>query len=387
VAAPIVARAATMVVTNPRLRRWALAIILGIFLLPLLVLVGVLSFYAEADCGNQDAAGDFSGSFDGPGSLGGVMGTGVSRAELLMARRHPLGGTTVVPHEYVSTAYAPAAGGINCGSDCRSTASGIVVNGGRKKRYIVASNPAMNKYGAMAYIWPNPYGWRGPFVIADTGGNFDGSDGQYRVDFYVWGDQSEARSNSWGRRSTRLSTQPIVPGGPTGDLDTTVGTGGDEDTDACPAGDGGSWDTTGGGKLVIAPGANRPGVSINPTYISFAKKVADLVGPRPLVITTDTNHSQMTTSGNVSDHWTGWAGDYGMAANGFSYGCVNCRGQKIAAAAMVAAGLDKQTALHRANQGGLFNLCSKGYRVQVIYRTNIGGDHFNHVHIGLRKGC
>jgi hypothetical protein len=26
-----------------------------------------------------------------------------------------------------------------------------------------------------------------------------------------------------------------------------------------------------------------------------------------------------------------------------------------------------------------------GYRVQLLYRTNIGGNHFNHVHVGMRR--
>lgn len=387
-AAPIAARVALTVAQNPGARRLAVALVLGIFLLPAMAMVGVLGFFAEADCSTQNAAGDFGGQFDGPGSLGGVMGTGVSRSELATARSHPYGGTAIVPHEYTSTAYAPARGGINCGNGCGSTASGIRVNAGARKAYLIASNPRQNKYGALVYAWPNPYGWKGPFVVADTGGNFDGSDGQYRVDFYIWGDASGKRSNGWGRRDTRLSSQPLVSGGPTEAIDSTLATDADTaSTDACSATDGADWGAVGDGNLIIAPGANRPGVSINPTYLAFAKRVADRVGPQRLVITTGTNHNQMTTSGNVSDHWTGWAADYSMAANGFAYGCVNCRGQKIAAAAMVVAGLDEQAALHRANQGGLFNLCSKGYRVQVLYRTMTGGDHFNHVHVGLRKGC
>lgn len=342
---------------------------------------------ASASCsdGSEEI---FAGAFDGPGSLGGVMGTGITRAELQQARRGPSGGNSVVPHEYVATAYAPAAGGINCGGDCSTTASGIRVDKGQRRVYGIASNPAQNKYGSLAFVWPNPWGFKGPFVVFDTGGNFDGSDGAYRVDFYVWGSNGLKRANAWGRRNVRLSTEPIVSGGPTTPLDTGVADEGDSGGDACPV-DGGdtSWGDGDGGNLVVGPGANRPGAELAPTYMRFARKVAALVGPKPLVITTGTNHNKMTLSGNVSDHWTGWAGDYGMSANGFSYGCVNCRGQKIAAAAMMAAGLDEQVALHRANTGGLFNLCSKGYRVQVIYRSMVGGNHYNHVHIGLRKGC
>ena len=27
-----------------------------------------------------------------------------------------------------------------------------------------------------------------------------------------------------------------------------------------------------------------------------------------------------------------------------------------------------------------------GYRVQILYRTNVGGNHYNHVHVGVRVG-
>jgi hypothetical protein len=33
---------------------------------------------------------------------------------------------------------------------------------------------------------------------------------------------------------------------------------------------------------------------------------------------------------------------------------------------------------------GLVNATHGGYRYQLIYRTNLGGNHFNHVHFGVR---
>jgi hypothetical protein len=35
-------------------------------------------------------------------------------------------------------------------------------------------------------------------------------------------------------------------------------------------------------------------------------------------------------------------------------------------------------------RGGVLNRSINGYRVQLIYRTNVGGNHFNHVHVGVR---
>jgi len=43
---------------------------------------------------------------------------------------------------------------------------------------------------------------------------------------------------------------------------------------------------------------------------------------------------------------------------------------------------DKATA--QARGGGLFTLTHQGLRIQCIWKTNEGGDHHNHVHVGAR---
>lgn len=35
-------------------------------------------------------------------------------------------------------------------------------------------------------------------------------------------------------------------------------------------------------------------------------------------------------------------------------------------------------------QYGMLKRTINGYRVQLLYRTNVGGNHFNHVHVGVR---
>lgn len=172
--------------------------------------LGMIIAQAQAGCNTQPDS-SLDASLDAPGSLGGVMGTGVTKREILSARASSNGGISVVEAKYRSTAYAPAAGGINCGTDCESTASGIRVSNGTRQAYLIASNPKMNKYGALVYVWPNPYKWAGPFVVADTGGNFNGSDGTYRVDFYVWGDADKQFSNAWGNANmVSLSKTPLA---------------------------------------------------------------------------------------------------------------------------------------------------------------------------------
>lgn len=37
------------------------------------------------------------------------------------------------------------------------------------------------------------------------------------------------------------------------------------------------------------------------------------------------------------------------------------------------------------NGSGIVNRYKDGYRIQMIYRSSVGGNHFNHVHIGIRR--
>lgn len=46
-------------------------------------------------------------------------------------------------------------------------------------------------------------------------------------------------------------------------------------------------------------------------------------------------------------------------------------------------GVDPATAASRARSGGLFTIYPSGLRVQCIWKTNQGGNHHNHVHVGV----
>lgn len=135
-----------------------------------------------------------------------------------------------------------------------------------------------------------------------------------------------------------------------------------------------SFDVGGGrrGKVQISPSADRAGVRTSKNIISFAERVAGMVG-HPLVLGTGTNHDQYTVNGNVSDHWGGNAGDFPASGNTLT---------KMGQAALIAAGMSPAQA--RKVKGGLFNLNYKGKRVQVIFNTDEGGNHFNHLHVGIR---
>jgi len=132
------------------------------------------------------------------------------------------------------------------------------------------------------------------------------------------------------------------------------------------------------GRVIVAPGANKPGQPISSMTLEYVERMAALLH-RPLTITTGTNHSQLTSSGNVSDHVSGHAADLGMAANG---GAVDSPvGDRIMEAALVLAGVPAATARAEAQGGGLFNNTRDNMRIQCIWKAP---DHHDHVHVGVR---
>jgi hypothetical protein len=135
------------------------------------------------------------------------------------------------------------------------------------------------------------------------------------------------------------------------------------------------------GRVIIAPGANLPGKPIQPMTLKYLERMAALIH-KPITITTGTNHDEFTVNGNVSDHFSGHAADIGMAANGGTDdGPV---GDRIMEAALVLAGVPQATARAEAQRGGLFNNTRDNMRIQCIWKTNDGGNHHNHVHVGVR---
>ena len=101
----------------------------------------------------------------------------------------------------------------------------------------------------------------------------------------------------------------------------------------------------GDGEFIVDPGANRPGADLAPELVGFVRRMAEFL-PRPPIVTTGTNHSPTTTSGNPSDHWTGNAADFGSVRNGFP-ASGGGYGDEIAEAAFLAAGEPIATARAR----------------------------------------
>lgn len=130
------------------------------------------------------------------------------------------------------------------------------------------------------------------------------------------------------------------------------------------------------GKVIVAPGANRQGAALQPVLTSFLHRVAGLAG-EPVRVGTGTNHDRLTVDGNVSDHWDGHGADLPVPVD-------SAEGDRIATAGLIAAGVPAKRAAAMARRGGLYTLQRGKVRIQVIWKTNQGGNHHNHVHFGVR---
>lgn len=175
------------------------------------LLAGGTAQQLEEQCGTSTPG--LPGGFTGPGSLGGVAGTGFTPAQVQAVRDgSPHAGDRVSSGRYESTAYGPPWGGINGPGE--ATSGGVILNGGAPRLYMLAVDPLAISHGTLLYAWPNPFGWKGPFLAADTGGAILGR----RIDFYDW--RGRSGQLRWGRRTIAVSPKPIKAGGP--DITTTT---------------------------------------------------------------------------------------------------------------------------------------------------------------------
>jgi hypothetical protein len=139
----------------------------------------------------------------------------------------------------------------------------------------------------------------------------------------------------------------------------------------------------GRGKVVVAAGANRPGVPLRRVTHDYVAAVAGLYG-KPIIVSTGTNHDRLTVNGNVSDHWDGHGADLGMAINGGSDG--SRVGDLLMTACLRVAGVPAARAAAQAQRGGLYSLRRGALRIQCIWKTYAGGNHYTHVHVGVQPG-
>ena len=119
---------------------------------------------------------------------------------------------------------------------------------------------------------------------------------------------------------------------------------------------------------VKLPGADRAGVTTKQAVIDFVAKIGERYG-KQLQIGTGTNHHQYVLGTHrQSQHWTGDAADIPMSGTALT---------RLGQDALIAAGMDPAEA--RKQHGGAFNV--GGYN--ILFNTNIGGNHYNHLHVGV----
>ncbi len=96
-----------------------------------------------------------------------------------------------------------------------------------------------------------------------------------------------------------------------------------------------------------------------------------------LPVTSTKRTRQTTASGGVSDHWVGWtrcfANDLGTSAPAGD-----------AAASRIASAIGGPGYADWGTTGGVLNVERCGIRFQLLWRTYVGGNHWNHIHIGAR---
>jgi hypothetical protein len=97
-----------------------------------------------------------------------------------------------------------------------------------------------------------------------------------------------------------------------------------------------------------------------------------------LPVTSAKRGRRMTASGLVSDHWAG---------------CTECFAEDLgtmapagdAVASRIATAIGGPGYAGWGSTGGVLNIERCGIRFQLLWRTYVGGNHWNHIHIGARR--
>jgi hypothetical protein len=94
-----------------------------------------------------------------------------------------------------------------------------------------------------------------------------------------------------------------------------------------------------------------------------------------LQVTSAKRDTKATASGGISDHWKG-------SKTAFAYDLGGPTSRMDTAAVQLAHRLG---IAYRKGQPLVATVNMSGYRIQVLYRTNVGGDHFDHIHVGVKR--
>lgn len=123
------------------------------------------------------------------------------------------------------------------------------------------------------------------------------------------------------------------------------------------------------GEIDLKPGGGWGG------SLAVAKKLSRLAIQDGLKVTSEKRDRQHTASGGVSDHWVG-------SKTSYAYDMAGSVEQMDKAAKRI---LDALGIPWDGSSSIVQNKNVNGYRIQVLYRTEVGGNHYDHIHIGVRK--
>lgn len=110
------------------------------------------------------------------------------------------------------------------------------------------------------------------------------------------------------------------------------------------------------------------------------EQLSQLAFAEGLKVSSHKRDRRNTASGGVSDHWTGSTSSF---AHDLAWGGTRPipAADRAASAIVSALGGPKNW----GKTGGNFVTVKNGIRYQVIYRSDIGGNHWNHIHVGARR--
>lgn len=143
------------------------------------------------------------------------------------------------------------------------------------------------------------------------------------------------------------------------------------------------------GKVSFAPNSMGGGIAMKDYTLDFLELVAGMTSEK-ILVNCGTNHNPLTVNGDPSDHITGNAADLNVDGTATSESSLTefsrSKGNNIAIAAFRVCGVSLAEARRMVPSDTQFNhnMEWQGHRVQIGWRTQVGGNHFNHVHIGVK---
>jgi 3D (Asp-Asp-Asp) domain-containing protein len=225
--------------------------------------------------------------------------------------------------KFNSTAYGPPWNAMN-GSGV--TATGVDLRPA-KQAYGIAVDPGRLKLGRNYYVWPNPFGRKGPFKAFDTGGAIKGN----RLDFYDW--RGRRSQLAWGKRAVTVSSDPGLNYS-------------------------GGQNTSGG-----APGASGGGGGAANPNLSFGTARSGYGGPNRAGGEGKLNDGDQTDTRNI----TGPGG-----AGGYELGVLRAqRGQSRATARDDLSGLIKTMTSERALKRRRLKLITRVLKGRISYKRRV----------------